>query len=172
MHSKKPRWSESLPWNHQTPLPRHGHCKDLPRVMKEAFHIASAPDALAPSWWICPRTSNSVTSLDVDLDPPMQLPGYESALCATRFLRETIRQVAAAIKLARRPVIYSQAAASLWLGNASEELREFITQDRASPRYQRPIMGIGSVPCRRKTNSMDMAGHARCRLCQLRGPRL
>ena len=124
---------------------------DLPRVMKEAFHIASTGRP-GPVLVDLPKDVqlDDVTNV-ADLDPPMNLPGYESS--PPPVPSETIRQIAAAIKLARRPVIY--AGGGIILGNASEELREFISKT-GIPTVT-TVMGIGAVPPENE-NSMDWLG--------------
>ncbi|TWT92029.1 biosynthetic-type acetolactate synthase large subunit [Stieleria varia] len=124
--------------------------KDLPRVMKEAFHIASTGRP-GPVLVDLPKDVQLSDVAEVDLDPPMHLPGYESVPPVVP--SETIRQIAAAIKLARRPVIY--AGGGIVLGNASEELREFITKT-GIPTVT-TIMGIGAVPPEHEC-SMDWLG--------------
>lgn len=125
--------------------------KDLPRVMKEAFHIASSGRP-GPVLVDLPKDVqlDDETNVD-DMDPPMDLPGYESSPPAVA--SETIRQISAAIKLARRPVIY--AGGGIILGNASEELREFI--NKTGIPTVTTVMGIGAVPPDNE-NSMDWLG--------------
>ena len=96
---------------------------DLPRIIKEAFHLAQSGRP-GPVLIDMPKDVQLGDLSDVDMDPPMDLPGYESAAPAVP--SETIRQIAAAIKLARRPVIY--AGGGVILGEASEELRQFINK--------------------------------------------
>ena len=123
---------------------------DLPRIMKEAFHIA-ATGRPGPVLIDMPKDVQLGDLADIDMDPPMMLPGYESA--APSIPSETIRQITAAIKLARRPVIY--AGGGIVLGGASEELREFITKS-GIPTVT-TIMGIGTVPPEHEHN-MDWLG--------------
>ncbi|MEM6470170.1 MAG: biosynthetic-type acetolactate synthase large subunit [Planctomycetota bacterium] len=112
---------------------------DLPRVLKEAFHIASSGRP-GPVLIDLPKDVQLGDSATVDMNPAMDLPGYEPVPPAVP--NETVRQITAAIKLARRPVIYS--GGGVILGHASEELREFI-QKTGIPTVT-TIMGIGSVP--------------------------
>ncbi len=123
---------------------------DLPRIMKEAFHIA-ATGRPGPVLIDMPKDVQLGDLADIDMDPPMCLPGYEAA--APSIPTETIRQITAAIKLARRPVIY--AGGGVVLGGASEELREFITKS-GIPTVT-TIMGIGAVPPEHE-HSMDWLG--------------
>ncbi|MEO1525202.1 MAG: biosynthetic-type acetolactate synthase large subunit [Planctomycetota bacterium] len=126
------------------------HISDLPRVMKEAFYIA-ASGRPGPVLIDLPKDVQLSDVTDVNLDPPMDLPGYQPT--PTPVPTETIRQIAAAVKLARRPVIY--AGGGIILGNASEELREFITKT-GIPTVT-TVMGIGAVPPEHE-NSMDWLG--------------
>ncbi len=111
--------------------------KDLPRVMKEAFHIAMSgrPGPVLVDMPKDVQLSDSV----IDTDPPMSLPGYDAS--TPTVAPETIRQIAAAIKMARRPVIYS--GGGIILGEASEELRTLISKT-GIPTVT-TLMGLGSV---------------------------
>jgi len=111
--------------------------EDLPRVMKEAFHVA-ASGRPGPVLVDMPKDVQ-LANYEIDLDPPMDLPGYDPAPPAVP--SETIRQIAAAVKLARRPVIY--AGGGIILGSASEELREFV--NKTGIPVTTTIMGIGAV---------------------------
>jgi acetolactate synthase-1/2/3 large subunit len=112
--------------------------KDLARVMKEAFFIATTgrpgpvlidlpkdiqQSLVAPNW-----------------DEPMNLPGYNGKLRKAR--PEQIKQVAAAIKLAKRPVIY--AGGGIIAGNAAPELREFVKKTGIP--VAMTVMGLGAYP--------------------------
>lgn len=112
---------------------------DLPRVMKEAFHIAQTGRP-GPVLVDMPKDVQLGDMSDIDMDPPMNLPGYDPTPLPVA--GETIRQIAAAIKLARRPVIY--AGGGIILGDASEELRELI--DKTGIPTVTTVMGIGAVP--------------------------
>ncbi|KAA1261207.1 Acetolactate synthase isozyme 2 large subunit [Rubripirellula obstinata] len=112
--------------------------KDLPRIMKEAFYIAQSGRP-GPVLIDMPKDVQLSDLTDIDMDPPMDLPGYMPVPEAVP--SETIRQLAAAIKLARRPVIYS--GGGVILGSASEELKEFI--NKTGIPTVTTIMGIGSV---------------------------
>ena len=67
-----------------------------------------------------------------DYDPPMNLPGYHPE--ALKHHPEQIRQVIAAVKRARRPILYI--GGGVINAEASEELRKF-ARGRAS-RSRRP----------------------------------
>ncbi|MEM6776474.1 MAG: biosynthetic-type acetolactate synthase large subunit [Planctomycetota bacterium] len=122
---------------------------DLPRVMKEAFHVAQSGRP-GPVLVDMPKDIQ-LSSHSIDLDPPMDLPGYEPAAPAVP--TETIRQIAAAIKLARRPIIYS--GGGIVSGEASEELRALIAKT-GIPTVT-TIMGLGTVSPD-DPNSMDWLG--------------
>lgn len=111
--------------------------KDLPRVMKEAFHIA-ASGRPGPVLVDMPKDVQ-LSKMPEDLDPPMDLPGYDASIPSVA--PETIRQIAAAIKMALRPVIYS--GGGIILGEATEELRTLIAKT-GIPTVT-TLMGLGSV---------------------------
>ncbi len=112
---------------------------DLPRIMKEAFHLA-ASGRPGPVLVDMPKDVQLAT-LESDLDPPMDLPGYDASIPSVP--SETIRQLAAAIKLARRPIIY--AGGGVILAGASEELREL--SSKTGIPTTTTVMGLGAVPC-------------------------
>lgn len=123
---------------------------DLPRIMKEAFHIAQSGRP-GPVLVDMPKDVQLSDLADLDMDPPMNLPGYQP--CTPPVATETIRQISAAIKLARRPVIY--AGGGVIIGEASGELREFITKS-GIPTVT-TVMGIGAVPPEHE-QSLDWLG--------------
>ncbi len=112
---------------------------DLPRIMKEAFHVA-ASGRPGPVLVDMPKDVQLSTH-PIDRDPPMDLPGYDPA--APAIPSETIRQIAAMVKLARRPVIY--AGGGVILGGASEELRDLATKTGIPTTTT--VMGLGTIPC-------------------------
>ena len=124
--------------------------KDLPRIMKEAFYIAQSGRP-GPVLIDMPKDVQLSDLTDIDMDPPMNLPGYSPVPDAVP--SETIRQIAAAIKLARRPIIYS--GGGVILGSASEELKDFI--NKTGIPTVTTIMGIGSVPPENE-HSLDWLG--------------
>src|SRR5204862_1956637 len=93
--------------------------KDLARVMKEAFYIATTG---RPGPVLVDMPKNIQQQMFApNWDEPMNLPGYNGSLRKAR--PEQIKQVVAAIKLAKRPVIY--AGGGVIGGDAGDELREF-----------------------------------------------
>jgi len=112
--------------------------KDLARVMKEAFYVATTG---RPGPVLVDMPKNIQQQMCVpNWDEPMNLPGYNGKLRKAK--PEQIRQVVAAIKLARRPVIY--AGGGIISGNASEELREFVRKTGIP--VTMTVMGLGAYP--------------------------
>jgi len=123
--------------------------KDLPRIMKEAFYIASTGRPGPVIVDVPKDIQNRV--MEVDFDPPMNLPGYQVGHRKAR--PEQIRQVAAAIARSRKPVIY--AGGGVITGEASEELREFVAKTQIP--VTTTLMGLGAYPSRDE-RSLDMLG--------------
>ncbi|TWU35132.1 biosynthetic-type acetolactate synthase large subunit [Novipirellula artificiosorum] len=111
---------------------------DLPRIMKEAFYIATSGRP-GPVLVDMPKDVQ-LSTYEIDMDPPMNLPGYDPEPPVVP--GETLRQIAAAIKLARRPMIY--AGGGIIIGGASEDLREFIRKTGIPATTT--LMGLGAIP--------------------------
>src|SRR4029079_13141266 len=93
---------------------------DVARFMREPFHIA--PTA-RPGLVLVDLPKNvQLAAIEPDYDAPMNLPGYHPELCQAK--PEQIKQVAAAIKRAKRPIIY--AGGGVVSGDASPQLRELV----------------------------------------------
>jgi acetolactate synthase-1/2/3 large subunit len=105
------------------PIVKHNYLvkrsEDLPRIIREAFHIAGTGRP-GPVLIDIPV---DVTKEDMEYDPTvvptMRLPGYKPTLKGNV---KQIRQAARVIAAAERPVIY--AGGGVIIGNASDELRE------------------------------------------------
>lgn len=123
--------------------------RELPRVMKEAFHVATTGRP-GPVLIDMPKDVQ-LTDVDLDWDPPMDLPGYRSTLPSAR--PEQIRQIAAAIRMAKRPVIY--AGGGVIASEASAELRELVK--RTGIPVTMTVMGLGAFP-NSDPLSLDMLG--------------
>ena len=122
---------------------------DLARVVREAFHIATTgrpgpvlidlpkdvqEAQIAPSW-----------------DEPLNLPGYLVDEATAQ--PEQIKQAAAAIKLAKRPMIY--AGGGVVAAEASEELRQFAAKTGIP--VTMTVMGLGAFP-HSNPQCLDMLG--------------
>lgn len=127
---------------------------DVARVMREAFLIASTGRP-GPVLVDMPK--------DVQLDKcvpnwgePLDLPGYLNAKGEVEVPRarpEQINQAAAAIKLARRPIIY--AGGGVIASEASEEVRTLVRKTGIP--ITTTVMGLGIVPASEPL-SLDMLG--------------
>jgi acetolactate synthase-1/2/3 large subunit len=122
---------------------------DMARIMKEAFHIATTGRP-GPVLIDVPKDVQNEKCVP-DWDAPMNLPGYRMK---TRYAQpEQIRQIAAAIKLAKRPMIY--AGGGIIASGASEELRE-LARKTGIP-VTMTVMGLGAFP-NDDPLSLDMLG--------------
>ena len=123
--------------------------EDLARVMREAFYVATTG-----------RPGPVLVDLPKDIqlkqcvpewDLPMNLPGYHPNVGAVSV--EQVKQVAAAIKLAKQPVLYC--GGGIIAAGASEILRQFARQ--LGVPVVMTLMGLGCFPTRDEL-SMDMLG--------------
>ncbi|HUY35772.1 MAG TPA: biosynthetic-type acetolactate synthase large subunit [Pirellulales bacterium] len=122
---------------------------DLTRVVREAFHIATTGRP-GPVLVDLPKDIQQ-DQTEADYDAPMNLPGYRVEEHKAR--PEQIAQVVAAIKRAKRPVIY--AGGGVIAGGASGELRE-LARKTGIP-VTMTLMGLGCYP-NDDPLSLDMLG--------------
>ena len=122
---------------------------DVARVVKEAFLIASTGRP-GPVLIDMPKDVQ-LASCVPDYDCDVNLPGYNPTL--PQAAPEQIKQIAAAIKLAKRPVIY--AGGGIILSEASAELRELVEKTRIP--ITTTVMGLGAYPGDAEL-SLDMLG--------------
>ncbi len=122
---------------------------DVARVVKEAFIIASTG-----------RQGPVLIDMPKDVQQDKTVPNYEAAPDLPGFQMENprakpeqIKQIAAAIKLSRRPVIY--AGGGIISGEASEELRT-LAKKTGIP-VTMTVMGLGAFPAG-DPQSLDMLG--------------
>ena len=115
--------------------------RDVARIVKEAFYIASTGRP-GPVLIDVPKDVqlDSMPLNEVDFDPPMNLPGYHPAVPAAP--PEQIRQVIAAIKRAKRPVLY--VGGGCIQSEAAEELSKFAL--RTGIPVTMTVMGLGVFP--------------------------
>ena len=111
---------------------------DIARVMREAFHIATTGRP-GPVLVDLPKNIQ-VAQLVPDYEASMNLPGYHPE--ARRAHPEQIAQVAAAIRRAKRPVIY--AGGGVIAAEASQELLDLVR--RTGIPVTMTLMGLGSFP--------------------------
>jgi acetolactate synthase I/II/III large subunit len=123
---------------------------DLPRVMKETFYIATTGRP-GPVLVDLPKDIQ-LEKVEANWDVPMNLPGYGHSV-APSAKAEQINQVVAAIKLAKRPLVYC--GGGVISANASEELREFV-RITGMP-VTMTLMGLGAFPANDPL-SLDMLG--------------
>ena len=122
---------------------------DIARVVREAFHVATTGRP-GPVLIDIPKDVQMAQCVP-NWDEPMDLPGYR---VLTRHAQpEQIRQIAAAIKLAKRPLIY--AGGGVIASGASDALRELVR--RTGIPVTMTVMGLGCFP-NEDPVSMDMLG--------------
>jgi len=124
--------------------------KDLARVVKEAFHIATT-GRHGPVLIDIPKDIQ-LSQCAVDWDVEMDLPGYRFGVIDEPPV-EQLNQVAAAIKHAKRPLIY--AGGGIITGEATNELRELIAKTEIPTTLT--VMGLGALPATDPL-CMDMLG--------------
>jgi acetolactate synthase I/II/III large subunit len=136
-----------------TPITKHNyqiqHVHDLPRIIKEAFHIASTGRP-GPVVIDIPKDISSETIYDIDFETRFHLPGYQPK---TKPNPLQINKLVDALAKSKKPVIL--AGAGILHGKASVELTEL------AEKHQIPVattlLGLGSFPGDHKL-SLGMAG--------------
>ena len=123
--------------------------KELPRIVKEAFYVATTGRP-GPVLIDMPKNVQLAQCVP-EWEAEMDLPGYRIA--PRRARPEQIKQVAAAIKMAKKPMIY--AGGGIIAAGASEDLRKLV-QKTGIP-ITMTVMGLGSFP-NEDPLSMDMLG--------------
>ncbi len=123
------------------PITKHNYqvrdVSQLPRIIKEAFHIANTGRP-GPVLIDVPKDV-TMTAAPFDYSTPMKLPGYQPTLTPNRL---QIRKVAAAIRMAERPVIL--AGAGILHAQANRELLEFVNQTQIPLTHT--LLGLGGLP--------------------------
>jgi acetolactate synthase-1/2/3 large subunit len=126
-----------------TPITKHNYqvldVKDLPRIIKEAFYIATTGRP-GPVLIDIPKNISATPGI-FDYSVEVDLPGYK--LQTTPF-KEDIRKVADAIQTSKKPIIL--AGAGVTIGGASEELRQFAEQTNIP--VVNTLLGLGCFPHR------------------------
>ena len=123
------------------PVVKHSYMirdtNDIPRVAKEAFHIARTGRP-GPVLIDIPKDMSSAPCT-VDLDPEMDLPGYHPDIALDK---SSIMEVAAALNRSRRPVLLAGHGALI--SNAAQELRA-LAEELQAP-VTTTLLGKGVFP--------------------------
>ncbi len=112
--------------------------EDLPRVIKEAFHIA-ATGRPGPVIVDVPKDVQLRQIVVPDWDPPMNLPGYRPFRRASR---DELRSVLEAIKQSRKPIVYG--GGGIIHANAAPQLKAFA--ERTGIPVALTLHGLGGFP--------------------------
>ncbi len=124
-----------------SPIVKHSYLvtepEDLPRIIKEAFYIASTGRP-GPVVIDMPKDVQECSFVP-DFNQAMDLPGYAPNLPIPR---EQLEAVLPLIEKAKRPVIY--AGGGIISAEASADLLEFA--ERAQIPVATTLMGIGAIP--------------------------
>ncbi|WP_053219886.1 acetolactate synthase large subunit [Virgibacillus senegalensis] len=135
-----------------TPITKHNYqvqdISDLPRIVKEAFHIATTGRP-GPVVVDIPKDI-SANPCEKEYDDEFQLPGYQPNIKPNPL---QIKKLANALETAERPVIL--AGAGVLFGRASDDLREFA--EYHSLPVTTTLLGLGSFPGTHPL-SLGMAG--------------
>ncbi|MFP6691910.1 MAG: biosynthetic-type acetolactate synthase large subunit [Pirellulales bacterium] len=123
---------------------------ELPRIVKEAFYVATTGRP-GPVLIDIPKDVQ-LNTVEPDWDAAMNLPGYRYDT-PNKARPEQIRQVAAAIKMARRPILY--VGGGVVASEGSEALRELVR--KTGMPVTMTVMGLGVFP-NEDPLSLDMLG--------------
>lgn len=123
------------------PITKHNYqvrsVEELPRILKEAFHIATTGRP-GPVLVDLPKDVSLATGL-FDYDKEIDLPGYQPTIVPNRL---QIRKVNEAVSTAKKPVIL--AGAGVLHGNASDELVTFVEKNQIP--VVNTLLGLGCFP--------------------------
>ncbi len=114
------------------------NARDIARIVKEAFHIASTGRP-GPVLIDVPKDIQNTLVPDPDYDVAMDLPGYRLPPPPAP---EKIGEALAAIRAARKPIIYC--GGGVIAANAADELREFAAKTGIP--VAMTLQGLGSIP--------------------------
>jgi acetolactate synthase-1/2/3 large subunit len=114
------------------------HARDLARVVKEAFHLASTGRP-GPVLIDIPKDVQNTIVADPDYEVAMDLPGYRLPPSPSP---EKVREVLAAIRASQRPIIYC--GGGVIASDAAEELREFAAKTGIP--VAMTVHGLGAIP--------------------------
>jgi len=111
--------------------------EDIPRVFKEAFHVASTGRP-GPVIVDVPKDVQN-NEIVAEYDPPMNLPGYRPDQRASR---QELEAVLDAIRKSQKPIIY--AGGGIISSEAAPYLRAFA--ERTGIPVALTLMGLGGIP--------------------------
>ena len=126
-----------------------GDVQDISRVVQEAFYVATTGRP-GPVLIDLPKDVQENQCIP-DWDTDMNLPGYRPDVGSVS--REQVKQVAAAIKLAKRPVFYC--GGGIIASGATDELRQLV--HRLGAPVVMTLMGLGGLPSQDE-HCLDMLG--------------
>jgi acetolactate synthase I/II/III large subunit len=112
--------------------------RDIARVVKEAFHIASTGRP-GPVLIDMPKDIQNTLVPNPDYDVAMDLPGYRLPGAPSA---EKLAMIVEAIKSSRRPIIYC--GGGTVSSGASDELREFVRKTGIP--VAMTLQGLGAIP--------------------------
>ncbi|MFS0861768.1 acetolactate synthase large subunit [Fredinandcohnia sp. 179-A 10B2 NHS] len=123
------------------PITKHSYqvrdVKDLPRIIKEAFYIATSGRP-GPVLIDIPKDM-TVNEAVFDYDQDIHLPGYQPTIQPNHL---QIRKLVEAVSQAKKPVIL--AGAGVLHAKAADELREYVEQQ--SIPLAHTLLGLGGFP--------------------------
>ncbi|WP_088103743.1 acetolactate synthase large subunit [Halalkalibacter urbisdiaboli] len=123
------------------PITKHNYqvrsLEELPRIVKEAFHIATTGRP-GPVVIDLPKDISLSTGL-FNYDKEVDLPGYQPTIVPNKL---QIRKVVDAVTEAKKPVIL--AGAGVLHAKASDELIEYVEQQQIP--VVNTLLGLGSFP--------------------------
>src|SRR5262249_50784610 len=112
--------------------------EDIPRVMKEAFYLASTGRP-GPVIVDIPKDLQNRAIVVDNYDPPMNLPGYKPECVATR---EQLEAVLALVRQSKRPIIY--AGGGIVQSGAAPFLKTFA--EKTGIPVALTVHGLGAFP--------------------------
>jgi acetolactate synthase I/II/III large subunit len=114
--------------------------RQIPRIVKEAFHLARTGRP-GPILIDFPKNIQlSVLEGEIDWDPPFELPGYNPD--PKPVSREQVKQVVAAIKRSRKPILY--VGGGVINSGCAAELTKFAKKSNIP--VTMTVMGLGAFP--------------------------
>lgn len=123
------------------PIVKHSYMvtdiHDIPRIVKEAFHIARTGRP-GPVHIDIPKNFQQASFVP-DFDAPMDLPGYHPELPLPT---EQLEKALPLLLSAKRPALY--AGGGVVMSDASSQLKEFA--ERLQIPVATTLMGIGAIP--------------------------